>query len=373
MVKHWKKIINKHLGVLVNEHRNSVSSDLPFADGPFLRSICREGHNIGICAYVFLPSGIDLEQRRVRGYSCNQQGWHSKMYPLPDLIYDRSFCRTPRQIQSKRKILRELTESTHCRLLGSSLKDKWTVYQVLHKHPVLSPHIPATIRLQSREILADWLKQYAAVVMKPLSGSKGMGLFKLSSNRKCQQVLEIEGKHRQQRIRLQFSCIGDLWKCLQPIIGRRKYLIQPLLSLNSRKHAPYDLRVLMQKDGSGNWQQTGSMIRLGPEEGFISNIAGGGIPLQAKSFLEHQFNAKTCSEILSCIDKLSRMIAPYLEQFFGRLVELGIDFGIDEHAHIWILEVNSRPGRNAFIREENIHKQSIKRPISYAKYLLDRP
>jgi hypothetical protein len=61
-----------------------------------------------------------------------------------------------------------------------------------------------------------------------------------------------------------------------------------------------------------------------------------------------------------------------LESCHGRLVELGIDFGVDLDGYIWILEVNSKPGRSIFtyLQDDKARNRALENPIRYAKYLL---
>ena len=46
-------------------------------------------------------------------------------------------------------------------------------------------------------------------------------------------------------------------------------------------------------------------------------------------------------KIIQTIRDLSAQLPSLLEEGFGRLGELGIDFGVDTKGRVWILEVNS--------------------------------
>lgn len=69
---------------------------------------------------------------------------------------------------------------------------------------------------------------------------------------------------------------------------------------------------------------------------------------------------------------LSLTITRALEERYGRLGELGIDYGIDRSGNIWLLEVNSRPGRASFFqtRQPKCAFRSVNRPLEYARYLM---
>ncbi|WP_368784377.1 YheC/YheD family protein, partial [Acinetobacter baumannii] len=58
----------------------------------------------------------------------------------------------------------------------------------------------------------------------------------------------------------------------------------------------------------------------------------------------------------------------FLEQRHGRLVELGIDIGIDRQGKVWLIEVNSKPGRASFRRIEGgkYYREVRLNPLRYA-------
>lgn len=367
----WLKKTSKSVGILVNE-RPCISPDtLPFAEGPFLRALCKEGGTLGLIIYIFCTSSVDLKKQQVHGYYYDHHAWKEKTFTIPELIYDWNFTQSRDQIRMKNRMVRQLQQMRISRLISFGVKDKWTVFQALHKHPILRDHLPYTRRIQDIHSILSWLQSYASIICKPIAGSQGKGLIKIT--RTHSGLFEIQGRTQTHK-GYQKHISGDHQLCmwLKRKMGDRKYLIQPMLSLSSRDGSPFDLRVLIQKDDTGRWQETGKIIRLGQKQSFISNMYGGGEAKQADCFLAHEFTSQQTKEIISTVQKLSLQIASFLEQYFGRLFELGIDFGIDQNAYVWILEVNSRPGRSAFLQQKKIHDQSIKKPISYAKYLLDR-
>ncbi|WP_036724954.1 YheC/YheD family protein, partial [Paenibacillus forsythiae] len=110
---------------------------------------------------------------------------------------------------------------------------------------------------------------------------------------------------------------------------------------------PFDVRVLMQKDGNGRWTLGGMAVRLGPRGSLTSNLHGGGTAVHPASFLRKQYGG-AAANILAELALASAFLPPLLEAGFGRLGELGLDFGIDPGGRIWLLEANSKPGRSAF-------------------------
>jgi hypothetical protein len=113
-------------------------------------------------------------------------------------------------------------------------------------------------------------------------------------------------------------------------------------------------------------------VRRGQDGSLTSNLHGGGIAEPAGPFLARQFDAEKARSILSKLRELSVEIPEALENCHGRLAELGIDFGVDIQGNIWILEVNSKPGRSIFtyLEDPQARSKAVTNPIHYARFLL---
>lgn len=113
-------------------------------------------------------------------------------------------------------------------------------------------------------------------------------------------------------------------------------------------------------------------VRKGQDGSLTSNLHGGGTALPVGSFLAGQFSSKQADMILKELYSLSVLIPVVLESSHGQLAELGIDFGIDTSGQLWILEVNSKPGRSALsrINEAASYIHAVTNPVHYARYLL---
>lgn len=115
-------------------------------------------------------------------------------------------------------------------------------------------------------------------------------------------------------------------------------------------------------------------VRRGKLGSLTSNLHGGGRAEAVQPFLESEFGSRTMKRLIGTIETLSYQIPALLEEHHGRLAELGIDFGIDQCGNVWVLEVNSKPGRSVFqqMHDEQASLQSVRNPIMYARYLLLR-
>ncbi len=329
--------------------------------------------------FVFSPADIHWEAGHVTGYvySGKTSGWERRLCPFPDFVYDRCFCTNGSQFNEYATQLRRIRREPGIRLLGSVLKGKADVYAALAADAEIKPCLPYTIKLEKQALLT-WLQRHDAAYLKPEAGSQGKGGL-LVERRSCGEPSEdkysVKGRDFNNRqIEISFRDSRELLGWLQAFTGQRRYLLQPFLQLTDFWGEPYDIRALVQKDGTGGWTLTGFAARKGAAGGITSNLHGGGTAWEAAPFLQKLFGADESSAILQTLNRLSAKIPPLLEQSFGRLLELGIDYGIDRSGRIWILEANSKPGRSAFehLPDQQIKACSVVNPLRYARYLADR-
>ncbi|MCY9663259.1 YheC/YheD family protein [Paenibacillus chondroitinus] len=363
------------LGIMVTE----LKRELPFASSGFYKHLTYYGAREGLDVVVFSPNRIDWKGRTVQGYTylTDKKEWVAKLVPLPSLIYDRCFFSNKRSYEQYQYHVRKLRESPLIRFLGYGLGGKWEVDQILQKDLMISRYLPETNLLTSGNVLRNWLQTREDVFLKPQGGSQGKGALHLHkvNTMNGKSTYHIKGRNAQNGlVDHEFHDFYSCWQWLRSCIGTRPYLMQEYLHLHSSEGMAYDIRSLVQKNGSGIWESTGMAVRVGKPGSVTSNLHGGGSAEEVSAFLTREFGDTKASELIATLTMLSNRIPPLLETHHGRLAELGIDLGIDTWGRVWILEVNSKPGRTIFarMRNEKARLKSIANPIYYAGYLLHK-
>jgi hypothetical protein len=353
------------------------TGEFPFADGEFYRSLCLAGQAADIGVFIFAPSLIDWERGLVTGYAHNDpvQRWAKSEYPLPAVVYDRCFPHTRDDYEAYRNVRVKLALTPGIRMLGNALRNKWDIYRMMNRDPLLKRHLPATRLLHTSAALERWLDDAGEAVLKPLDGSQGRGVLHVSKQQApaMPNRYEITGRDMDNApIVRKFAGFEPLRGWLRAFAEGRRYLIQRKLALTSNSGEPFDVRALMQKDGGGVWRLTGIAVRCGMPGGLTANLHGGGRAAEPEPFLRERFGRERAGALIDRLSCLAQRIPQVLESYCGRLAELGIDFGIDDSGRIWIIEVNSKPGRAAFAQlgKPLVRKQSIEHPVQYAKYLV---
>ncbi len=347
----------------------------PFSESHFYRRLCILGRRYGLTVFVFSPLWIDWKAGNVGGYTYDENGkrWFKQSFPFPQIIYDRCFYENRHQYKRFGPQVSRLRKMKTISFLGNGLRGKWDVLETLKNDPEISLHIPSTAIFTDQQTLKIWLKRYEKILLKPHSGSQGKGIFKIEQL--PQGIYHVSGRSRKNApFEMQFGDFPALVEWIRDFTFGSKYLIQPFLPLTAASGEVYDIRALMQKNRDGLWQLTGMAVRIGKPGSITSNLHGGGHADVVEAFLQNEFGRTVSQQILSKIGSLSRAIPQTLEKRYGRLAELGVDLGIDRSSFVWILEANSKPGRQVFaqIKNKDARQASILNPIYYARFLIDR-
>ncbi len=361
-----------YLGILVCPK----ASPVPFGSSVFYRKLAAAGESLGLAVYVFALDWIDWTSRRVTGYAYDQAAgrWTRGTYPLPRLVYDRAFPRSMLALMRLRAGVSRLAAEPGVSLLGRGLGGKLDVYRLLAEDRALVSLLPPSEPYAGPASLARFLRERGDVVVKPQGGTHGKGVFRLRKT--PEGAYEARGRTASNRsVALRFERREALLRWADArLIGGRPFLLQPYLELTMPDGAPYDVRALVQKDGEGRWTFTGAAARVGRPGGVTSNLHGGGAPRPAADALAERFGRAAAERILRRIRRAALAIPPVLERGHGPLLELGIDFGVDAGGQVWVLEVNSKPGRTSFtrLRDDPVGIAAVTSPIRYARYVLDR-
>jgi len=59
--------------------------------------------------------------------------------------------------------------------------DKWNKYLTLIQNKELEKHLPETMRFSTEKELWDFTDKYPSVILKPIMGSRGRKIFKVSA------------------------------------------------------------------------------------------------------------------------------------------------------------------------------------------------
>ncbi|MBU8880035.1 YheC/YheD family protein [Bacillus sp. FJAT-29790] len=327
--------------------------------------LARRAHHFGIECFRFIPSLINPSTEKVNGDRFNPitSEWEPSEFPIPDVLYDRCFYGEDTHSKQCMAIVKWLKTRNDITFLGYGLPNKLELYEAL-QHSNLAPYLPKSKPLTSGESLIQELVAREPVVIKPVNGSQGHGIYYLE---KAGKELIVRTDKRDKQITRTFTNIPDVISWLNQLIEKRSYLIQPYFELTNRSNHPFDIRTLLQKEENGIWTEIGKGIRTGKEGGIISNVSAGGTITTFDSWLnslpssQREFLHSEIKDILKSIPKIA-------EQEFPPLFELGVDIGVAKNGSVWILDINSKPGRKVVLETQpELSEKIYTAPLHFAK------
>lgn len=331
--------------------------------------LIRTGREMGVNVYVTRVKDIKLGHKRITGfhYHPDSQSWSQMLVPFPNVVYNRIPNRKDEQLPEVQQVIKACMKHAKVRLFNPSFFYKWTLYEWLNKSKLTRKYVPATKRLAHASDLEQMLAQFPAVYLKPVKGKAGSGIMRVErpKSKGGPYVLRIQAG-RKSKITSNPN-LSRLWSQIKSVIDSEEYIIQQGIPLASFEERPYDLRVLVQKNGKGEWALTGVGARVAGKQSITTHVPRGGSINEPEKVLTAAFGAETAKRILLRVRKSALSIARQIEKASGHnLGEMSMDLGVDTTGQIWFFEANSRPMK---FDEPDIRKKSLERIIEYSLYL----
>ncbi|WJH34757.1 YheC/YheD family protein [Paenibacillus sp. CC-CFT747] len=335
---------------------------------PYFRKLITEGRRLGLDVFLFTPEDVRHEERRIHASRLDPAGeWYREWVPMPRLVFDRCRYQSHPRFRLMRQFRARYPEILY---LNRPLAHKWGNHVRLSKDPHVRRHLPETRHYQSRADLDYFLKKYPVVYLKPRDGTGGRGIA--SIRRRGNGLYLLQGRDPRLKIlRPAVLRASSIPGRLKDWGLQKKYLVQQGIDLELEDGRVHDYRLLIQKNGNGEWEVTGGAGRIGAKRSVTSNIHGGGRAVPCDQLLRSRFSAEKAASIRASMDRLCHSTVRQLEKHFGSMCEMALDIAVDPEGKTWLLEVNPKPAREVFrlIGEEETYRRSITRPLEYALWL----
>lgn len=272
---------------------------------------------------------------------------------MPKAIYNRCNNLSPRlQLRIERMI-----GPKRCFNLVNRL-NKWKVYECLATSH-LTPYLPDT-HIYCDISLLDALYKYQQVFIKPFHGYRGNGVYKLELT-PDKRISLAHHCTTAQSIQNQQEMLNDT---LKKITANNQYLIQEGLTFILFEQKHFDIRILLQKNIRGKWCVSSMISRIAYYGFFNTGLTSAVMP--ADKLLMTLF-PDNYANMLQHLKSIGLEVAPIVEQLYGHMGELSVDFGITQDGQPKIIEVNGQPQKS--IHPYQDYRDIFRNPIHYAHYL----
>ena len=300
---------------------------------------------------LFAPSGINWREKTILGLHLESGKWVTRRSSFPEAVYNRCYSdqrpliKRLERVIGKKRIFNYVTRF-----------DKWEIDQVLRRG--LGVYLPATLPFDE-VVCRKMLDGKSGLVIKPRHGQGGKGIYRLrrTADGKIQvfEGFSLEPVGSLPRAR-------DRW----PL----SHIMQQEIPMLKWKDSVFDIRLLMQKDGSGQWRVSGDLSRVAVPGVFITNVCKK-ICFAEDVLVQVGMDPR---KVLTTLESISFKVANLLEEHFVMLGEISVDFALDTEGHLWIIEVNGKPDRNLFftLRDEELIKRILVSPLEYACFLANQ-
>ncbi|WCK52789.1 YheC/YheD family protein [Aneurinibacillus sp. Ricciae_BoGa-3] len=320
----------------------------------------------GVKPCYFCLEDVSPKRDRVKAYVKTAQSYQLIEIPLPPIIHNRAlyFSRI-----AKNKIT-QLAER------GIIIFNRWNRYGKLYIHsllvedPAIADHLPETVS-GSLDNLRYMMGKHRALFLKPDSGSIGAGIMRIEK-KKNKWVLPYREMINNKRVWLRKEFQQQIPLRIQQAFEKRAYLIQEALPLAEYKKRPFDFRVSVQRNFTGEWSITGIVGKVAKAGHYLSNVGQGGKVYTIQQLLQEYPNLKE-REVVQSITQLSLAIVERLSMVLPDLADVGLDIGISNEGFPFFIECNGRDQRYSFRNGALLKewKNTYSNPMGYARYLME--
>jgi len=337
------------------------------SEAPYINEIAALAKSYGMECCRFIPSRIHPHTQQVKGmkYDSEANGWMDAEFPVPAILYDRCFYGEDEHSKQCLAIVSWLKKRGDVTFLGYGLPNKLELYDTL-KTTKLSPYLPQSQPANDSKAVLKELAAKDRIILKPINGSQGHGIYFLKRSNK---TIHVKTEKQNKLVSRIFPNESKFMKWLDSLVTRFPYMMQPYYELYNQNLQPFDIRVLLQKNEQGKWRELGRGIRIGQSGGILSNLSAGGSVISFSEWIS-SLPPSSADYIKQELHYILTELPKLLEKEFLPLFEIGADIGIAKNGSIWILDINSKPGRKVLLQTHPELAETLYRaPLLYGRYL----
>ncbi|MBM4765349.1 YheC/YheD family protein [Bacillus sp. B15-48] len=368
--------IISHLGIpLCNPYELAIQKD-KIRFGPYigfligrkvanierkLRKYIRHYDQLGGTLVAFNRKGLRKEM--IDGYIYNQEKkrWERSTFSYPSSIFRLSSLPWNHHLYSSYR-------NKICNQRGF---DKWLVHKNLSELSTINTYLPETTLLKDRHEIDDFLQRHRTLYIKPVGGSGGRRIIKISQENNSYYVRWREGKRR---VKSSLMNQNELDAFLLKQLKARKYILQQGVELMSDKNRLIDFRLIISKNEKGIWHDFGLIGKYGVPDSIVSNISSGGKAEMGEITLK-KAGKMTDEEVSNLRERISHIafeIVKGMEKTFKvSYGDFALDFGVERNGKIWLIEVNPLGDHTIALDAQNqkLFDDIIKANLMYMKKL----
>ena len=366
---HKKKYPRPVMGVLVgNKFISGLQKQIASSQ---IKLLINANKKVNITLYFFSLREVNLKEQKISGYFWHQKSkkWFQQDFSFPDILYIR--CEINKGYMHTFKKLCATVTKSNGYLLTHSRFNKWRLYQIMSKDPLMKSYLPETRTYTQPDDIKKMLQDYKVIYLKSHIGKMGENVIRV-------EVLPHDSYcysyYRDGRLtEIKTSSFQKLIAMVERFFQGREFLIQEAIQLVKVNGRLIDMRAEIQYNGDGILDIVGISVRQGLP---ASPITTHGDAFKLDDFMVKKmgYSKEQLKRFRAVVQKFLCNVYEYLENNYGTYAELGIDFAIDAKKNIWFIEANARSTKASLNKAygKAVLYNNSKKLLEYAKYLYYR-
>ncbi|GHI01623.1 YheC/YheD family endospore coat-associated protein [Neobacillus kokaensis] len=361
-----------HLGPVIALIVFSDVKEMTTAKMNSYRTYFSDYSTINGLVYLCAWNTIDTQKKQIKGFYYDPHAteaakcWKLGTFPFPGAAYNRTDM--PKNVYDDLKTM--MGERIFNSFSPGSF-NKWELWKRLSPIPSLRSHLPETKLLTDIPVLKSMLEQYDSIYLKPTGGTLSRGIRKVEKSHNGYLITSPSFKNPIGSQK-QIEDVKSLQQWLRKLKSK-EYLAQQAITMKRYQDRPIDFRVIMQKDGKGNWNCSGLFGKFGKSGGIITNFSRAGFICSGMKTFQLAFgmNKKNARNKVEELKKIAFEICCVFDEY-GNYGDLGIDLMVDKDGKVWILEVNTKDTYHRFplhMNNKKLYRKIVTTPFRYCKFL----
>lgn len=337
------KMNNMSLAILVGE-QNFRS--------PYVRSVLQSAKEQGVIAYVATVEDIIRQAK------------------LPSVIYNRI---PTRKEEASFDVVRGkgLFKQHGIPYFNSRFFSKREVDEVLRNSKQVDLLPDTMIGSEDDDAVRIMLNRYGTLFLKPLAGSFGEGICRITGK---DDQFQVDYRQGTQTVTRLFTTIEEAMNVSRQQMGHAPFLIQEEVSLALYAGCKTDFRVHLCRRNDSEWEPVAIAAKVGQRDAVTTHVHSGGQIEDAKVVLDAWYGRRAKSVLDQLANRAMAVSQTLCDNLPVQLGELGLDMGIDQNGRMYLFEANAKPGRIIFTHPSLRKTGVLSRQyvLEYAKYLAQK-
>lgn len=277
------------------------------------------------------PEDVNLEDNSINGKMYIDNKWIEVKTELPSFIDISQYC-------FKRKnntIINYLRKNTLLSDNRRNILSKKMLQNQLLKSDIFKQLVIPTHNVEEFGEILKWLDKYASIVLKPIKGERGKGVYVLRK----EKLSYVIGYQKEEK-KYSYEGLKDFFA---EFIKNKQYMLQKYISSRSIQGDPFDCRVHVEKNAEGKWTIARKFIRIGIGQKVTSNLSQGGSISDTEPFLKANFGEEW-EGIDWKLNELGDTLPYHIEKLRKtNIMSMGMDIGIERDGKLYLFEINGAP------------------------------